>query len=114
MTDERVSASETFYRDLNTFSDARGVSELSNYIDVPETWHVVLADVKGSTRAIQEGRYKDVNMVGAAAIAAVCNAWDRRYLPYVFGGGWRHFSRADRATLTCDRHVAIRGRNVGT
>lgn len=79
-------AQENFYFDLKSFKEGRGVSDIKNYVDVPSSWHVVLVDVRGSTKAIQSGRYKEVNMVGASAIAAVCNVWDRRYLPYVFGG----------------------------
>ncbi len=77
---------ESFFYELQPFNEGRGVSDISNYVDVPDSWHVVLADIKGSTDAIKSGRYREVNMVGASAIAAVCNAWDRRYVPYVFGG----------------------------
>ncbi len=52
----------------------------------PDHWSVVVADVKGSTHAVREGRYRDVNLVGAACIAAVRNAFPARSVPYVFGG----------------------------
>ncbi|MBS1985587.1 MAG: DUF3095 domain-containing protein [Bdellovibrionales bacterium] len=47
-----------------------------------------MADVKGSTRAIEAGQYKNVNIVGASCIAAVLNALKpaRIEVPYVFGG----------------------------
>ena len=47
---------------------------------------MLLTDVIGSTKAIQSGRYKDVNMVGAACITAALNALPGMNLPYVFGG----------------------------
>ena len=56
------------------------------YTPVPDDWTVVLTDVVGSTAAVQAGRYRDVNYVGAASIAAVLNAADRADLPFVFGG----------------------------
>ena len=56
------------------------------YSVLPADWTVVLTDVVGSTVAVQEGRYRDVNYVGAASIAAVLNAADRADLPFVFGG----------------------------
>ena len=56
------------------------------YTAVPSDWTVVLTDVVGSTVAVQAGRYRDVNYVGAASIAAVLNAADRADLPFVFGG----------------------------
>ena len=56
------------------------------YARVPDDWTVLLTDVMGSTDAVRAGRYRDVNYVGAASIAAVLNAADRADLPFVFGG----------------------------
>ena len=56
------------------------------YAPLPDDWTVVLTDVVGSTKAVQAGRSRDVNYVGAASIAAVLNAADRADLPFVFGG----------------------------
>ena len=68
---------------LDTFAD---VADLDNYQTAPDDWHVIIADVKGSTQAIEEGRYKQVNMVGAACINAVLNITEKDRIPYVFGG----------------------------
>lgn len=57
----------------------------------PDSSSVVLADVRGSTAAIQAGRYRDVNMVGAACIAVVRNNFPRQRIPYVFGGDGASF-----------------------
>lgn len=40
---------------------------------LPNDWSVVAADIRGSTRAIAEGRYQDVNTVGVSVIAALRN-----------------------------------------
>jgi hypothetical protein len=53
---------------------------------VPDDFYVVLTDVRGSTRAIEQGRYRDVNAVGVASIVAIRNAIPDLELPYVFGG----------------------------
>lgn len=58
----------------------------SHYVEAPVDWWVVITDVRGSTQAIQEGRYKTVNMVGAATLAAIFNAAGTRNIPFVFGG----------------------------
>jgi len=47
---------------------------------------VMAGDVGGSTQAIAEGRYKAVNMVGAASITAVLNVCQGVEVPFVFGG----------------------------
>lgn len=52
----------------------------------PQDSHIVIADIARSTQAINEGRYRDVNLVGAACIAAIRNGFDPRTVPYVFGG----------------------------
>lgn len=75
-----------FYSHLEPFDTFADVADLDNYQTAPDDWHVIIADVKGSTQAIEEGRYKQVNMVGAACINAVLNITEKGRIPYVFGG----------------------------
>jgi hypothetical protein len=53
---------------------------------LPADWLVAATDVVQSRKAIAEGRYKAVNLAGAAMISAVMNALGSRDLPYAFGG----------------------------
>nr|WP_148922369.1 DUF3095 domain-containing protein [Oceanicella actignis] len=82
------------------------------YRPLPEGWVVGVADVVGSTELIARGRYKAVNMVGAAVIAAMSNALGRRPFPYVFGGDgagfavWPEAADAARRALTGARRWA--------
>ena len=78
--------SDLFYNELAPFHDFAEFVELNAYEPVPDDWVVMIADVEGSTRAIEEGRYKDVNMVGAASITAVLNTRGDIEVPFVFGG----------------------------
>jgi hypothetical protein len=78
--------SENFYTELASFSQFAGVVDDAHFHVVPSDWKVVITDVRGSTLAIEEGRYKDVNTVGAAAIACVQNIMGDIELPFVFGG----------------------------
>jgi len=78
--------SDDFYKTLTSFTEFARVTDLSLYRPVPDDWVMVLADITGSTKAINEGRYKDVNLVGAACITAVLNALPGYSVPYVFGG----------------------------
>ena len=59
--------SADFYQNLQGFDDFPSVTDLSLYSSLPDDWCIVLADIKGSTKAIEEGRYKDVNMMGRRA-----------------------------------------------
>lgn len=83
-----------FYRSIAPTTRFVELADPDTYHRVPSTWHVVVADVLGSTKAIEAGRYKEVNMVGAASIVAVLNALGTHDLPFVFGG--------DGATLLLD------------
>ncbi|MET0705380.1 MAG: DUF3095 domain-containing protein, partial [Tardiphaga sp.] len=51
-------------------------------------------DIVQSTKAIEQQRYKAVNMAGAAVIAAVTNALEGREFPFVFGGDGASFAVA--------------------
>ena len=77
---------ERFYTDLVAFTDARDVCNLAHYHEVPDGWTVIVTDVEGSTKAIEAGRYRDVNLIGAATITAARNAVPAIDIAYVFGG----------------------------
>jgi len=79
-------SSEDFYSELPSFSDFSTVGELEDYRPVPDDWYVLAADIVRSRTAVAKGRYKEVNMVGAAVIAAVVNRLGRDRVPFVFGG----------------------------
>ncbi|WP_084177047.1 DUF3095 family protein [Labrenzia sp. DG1229] len=79
-------SAEEFYRELPSFSDFSSVAKLENYRPVPNDWYVLAADIVRSGDAVAQGRYKDVNMTGAAVIAAVLNNVGRDRVPFVFGG----------------------------
>jgi hypothetical protein len=84
-----AAATDRFYAELSAFDEFDRVTDPAAFSRVPGDWHVVVADIKGSTLAIAEGRYKEVNMVGAACITAVTNValgHDGVEIPYVFGG----------------------------
>ncbi len=77
---------ETFYRELPAFETFANVCDAGHYHDVPESWDLVITDVKGSTKAIEAGRYKDVNAAGVASIVVVRNCMKDVDIPFVFGG----------------------------
>lgn len=78
--------SSQFYNDLPACSNFSDLLNGDVYHEIPEDWWVVITDVVGSTKAIEEGRYKDVNTVGAATLAALRNVMQDITVPFVFGG----------------------------
>ena len=79
-------SSVRFYADLPVITDFRDVTRTERFARLPADWHVVMSDVRDSTIAIQSGRYKNVNTVGAATITAVLNAAGAVDIPFVFEG----------------------------
>lgn len=81
-----LKGSRGFYADVAGFADFSRFPDDENYRTAPAEWLVVVTDIKRSTQAIADGRYKDVNMVAAASIVAVLNAAGEPEIPFVFGG----------------------------
>lgn len=77
---------DDFYSSLPVFTGFGDVTNAARYMPVPEGWWIGLTDVVSSTRAIAEGKYKSVNMAGAAAIAAMVNTLKGMDFPFAFGG----------------------------
>lgn len=77
---------DSFYAGLAPFDRFTDFADVGAYAPLPEDWLVLCADVRGSTKAIEAGRYKDVNMIGAACITAVLNVSGTIEVPFVFGG----------------------------
>lgn len=72
--------------DFEAFDDFTRVTDRDVYHPLPDDWFIGVTDVVGSTKAVEAGRYKDVNMAGASVITAVMNALDRLDFPFSFGG----------------------------
>ena len=81
-----------FYHDLPELASFDQAVESTGHREVPADWCVVIADVAASTQAIAGGRYKDVNTVGVACIAAVLNVQRSVRIPFVFGGDGATFA----------------------
>ncbi|MFZ0095562.1 MAG: DUF3095 domain-containing protein [Pseudolabrys sp.] len=81
-----------FYQRLPVFRDFTQVADDDCFRPLPGDWMVGVADVRQSTKAIRENRYKAVNMAGAAVIASIANALKGRDFPFVFGGDGASFA----------------------
>jgi hypothetical protein len=84
-----------FYRQLPAVPSFAEATQGRLHTDVPKDWWIVIADVAGSTKAIEAGAYKNVNTVGVACIAAVVNVDRDVDLPFIFGGDGATFAIPD-------------------
>lgn len=75
-----------FYNQLPIITDFTQMAELEFYRDLPNDWMIIVTDIKGSTKAIAAGKYKDVNTIGAATISCVQAKLKTLNFPFVFGG----------------------------
>ena len=86
-TDESSAAkTDEFYADSQISTLFVQLTDFDRYQPLPDDWFIGIADVVQSTRAIEAGRYKAVNTVGAAVLVAITNALPELCFPYVFGG----------------------------
>ncbi len=85
-------AQADFYDSLPLLRDFTRLTEPSRFTAVPDDWALGVADIVDSTGEIAKGRYKTVNMVGAAVISAMINALKGKEFPYVFGGDGAGFA----------------------
>ena len=87
-----------FYDRVPITRDFLALSDAAKFTPVPDGWIVGVADIVDSTGEIARGRYKTVNMVGAAVISAMINALGGQVFPYVFGGDGAGFAIPQEGT----------------
>lgn len=75
-----------FFKNIQTFSNENDIFNEKFYHPLPDDWSIIVTDIKNSTIAIENGFYKDVNVLGVASIIAVKNACKNIEVPFVFGG----------------------------
>ncbi len=80
------------YEAIPPITDFDRMADPSCYVGLPDDWVVGVADIVGSTEEVEKGRYKAVNLVGAAVISSQLNAARMQALPYVFGGDGAQFA----------------------
>jgi hypothetical protein len=82
----RINLRESFYDELKPFDQFQDVIKDNHYSKLPSDWNIILTDIKGSTKAIQQGLYREVNLVGAASIIATSKVLKNLDFPFIFGG----------------------------
>jgi len=96
--------SDVFYENLPISKSQKDWFNEDKFVDFHEKWYLIIVDITSSTKAIESGRYKDVNMAGALSIIALLNETTSHELPFVFGG--------DGATILVPRSLYEVSRRV--
>ena len=114
-----MTASAEWLETLPVIERFRQVADSANYAAVPDDWMIGISDVVGSASEIEAGRYKAVNLAGAATISAVSNALNGALRLFVFGGDGAHFvvppehhetakNALARVAMWADRDLSLR------
>ncbi|PZV17477.1 MAG: DUF3095 domain-containing protein [Pseudanabaena sp.] len=77
---------EYFYANLPVLENFADITHSENFHPVPNDWAVIITDIVDSTKAIELGRYKDINLLGACSIIVILNIVGDLEIPFVFGG----------------------------
>jgi hypothetical protein len=75
-----------FYESLPVLDRFDQVADPRVYRELPDDWCVMVSDIRGSTLAVEAGRYREVNMAGASSISCLLNMVKPAEVPFVFGG----------------------------
>lgn len=94
---DEMTDSAKFYEGLPRINTFAALTDPDAYAPLPGDWVIGAADIVGSTGLVAQGRYKTVNMIGAAVISSQINASQGETFPYVFGGDGATFARAGDA-----------------
>jgi hypothetical protein len=101
-----IPSTDGFYDRLVPFEAFADVTDPRHYRSLPADWFLGIADIVGATQAIAEGRYKAVNTVGAAVVAAITNALVGINFPFVFAGDGASFALPGRYVQTAREALA--------
>ena len=77
---------DAFYHRYPLITRFQDIFDRRAYAMPPADWSLAMTDVVSSTKAIQEGHYKDVNTAGAIVVMGVSNITEGMDFPFVFGG----------------------------
>lgn len=77
---------QEFYKNLKAINSLEEITNKTLYEALPLSWYVFLCDIKDSTSLINQGKYKEINMIAALSIIGVLNINKQLELPFVFGG----------------------------
>lgn len=85
-----AAASDLFYSRLPVNEIPLGdlLTEDHLFFRIPESWHVIITDVKKSTEAVANGLHETVNLIATGSIVAVLNIAYKASItvPFFFGG----------------------------
>ncbi|MFV1885060.1 MAG: DUF3095 domain-containing protein [Balneola sp.] len=75
-----------FYSNLPVLDSFFDISNTAYYHSLPSDWYIGVTDIVNSSKAIDEQKYKWVNILGASPIIGLMNESQKADIPFSFGG----------------------------
>ncbi|GAA4311250.1 DUF3095 domain-containing protein [Pontixanthobacter gangjinensis] len=79
-----------FYSDLaiHDSSISELIGDREKFCRLPDSWHILVADIRNSTQAVAEGKHNNVNLVATGCVIAILNLAESNNInvPFFFGG----------------------------
>ncbi|AHD02356.1 DUF3095 domain-containing protein [Leisingera methylohalidivorans] len=97
---------DSFYAGLPKTRSFDSLAAPEAFVPLPPDWHLCCTDIVNSTGLAAAGRYKTVNMIGTAVIAAMRNALQGEPFPFIFGGDGASFAVPARHKDTARKVLA--------
>lgn len=78
--------SDQFYSSLPVLGSFFEVSDPELYQPLPDDWYIGVTDIVDSSKAIDDDKYKWVNILGASPIIGLMNETEKADIPFSFAG----------------------------
>lgn len=110
-----------FYTDLEVHDTSISslIGNKEHFSSIPEDWHVLVADIRNSTHAVQNGNHNQVNLVATGCVIAVLNLAEAHKIavPFFFGGDGATFlipgEIREKALSVLEKHNKNTEKNFG-
>ena len=105
-----------FYEQMPALSMAlpRICEQPNLFAELPESWHVIITDIKNSSRAVASGEHQLVNLLATGSIIAVLNIAHRSNteVPFFFGGDGATILVPDQMKNSCLAALQVHQNNA--
>ncbi len=113
---EPVSSTDLFYSRLpvNQIPLSELLMETHLFYNLPDSWHVIITDIKKSTEAVAAGKHETVNLAATGSIVAVLNLAYKHdiAIPFFFGGDGATFLIPGNIKDSCIQALLQHSENI--
>lgn len=114
-------SSINFYSSLEVHDSSISslIGDKDKFTELPEDWHILVADIRNSTQAVENGNHNQVNLVATGCVIAILNLAEANdvAIPFFFGGDGATFlipeKMREKALSVLEKHNKNTEKNFG-